>query len=254
MSKTRFTFLVIGLVYLLIALFSVFPWLEISENILFGLSLTSLLISIGDTIDKLAILAIYINLFEFTLYITSDYLTQRINENMTKFIKIDVYNIRLGLDNLRFNINEVPQHPADFQSRMIFSVAYRSSQCLFLAGIASFIFIPFLNFDFYINGISRILTICAFAFMCINIFLGDMQQHYFELRNNCELDKHTIIEDSYPGFKSYYVFRMEHNKAYNEQKQAEETARYNDETSENTTNHGDTKEEDNTEENSEEGK
>jgi hypothetical protein len=209
-------------VYLGIAVGSILNWFSVSNNVLLGLSIASLFISLGDTVDKLVGICIWRNIYEYSLYVTSCYLTEKIDNNVLPSISIDAYNVRLNIDGLRTNKQKVPSEPLKYQNKKRFGLFGLISKILFIIGIAIFVLSPFVIVDFNINDLSKTITIFAFAFMCINIFLGDYQQDIINSKNNCEMDKHLIIEAAFPGFINYYINRTQHSEAFSSSQKKKE--------------------------------
>jgi hypothetical protein len=120
MNKSKYIFCILGAVYLGIAVGSILNWFSVSNNVLLGLSIASLFISLGDTVDKLVGICIWRNIYEYSLYVTSCYLTEKIDNNVLPSISIDAYNVRLNIDGLRTNKQKVPSEPLKYQNKKRF--------------------------------------------------------------------------------------------------------------------------------------
>lgn len=228
MNKTEYTFLVFGTVYFIIAICTSINLFCVNSNVLLGLSLTSLFISIEDITRKSISIKLWRNLYEYTLYIASDYITQQIENGVTPNANIDLYNIRMNINNNRINTEVIPEHPSRYQSKRFLRILNRISNGSFIFSIASFIILPFLEIDSDISKVSQIITLFAFSFICIGIFLGDYQQKIANSRASFENNDNLIIDASFPGYMNYYVFRTNHYESYSVQMQLEEKKKHDD--------------------------
>ena len=221
MTKSKYVFFVLGIVYLGIALGSFFSVISINNNVLLGLSVSSCLISAGELVNSVGSFFSCRNSFCYSLKYTSEYLSFRIANNIQPRTNVDVYNIKFGIDEALANRKAI--HPVEYDKKKVFPVLRLISRVLFIIGIACFILVPFINHEFNTQTASRVITIVAFAFMCLDIGVNDLVQETVSEKIRFEYDKVVIIDDAFTGFTNDYYYHLQHYTAYSEtQKKVEE--------------------------------
>ena len=218
MNKSKFTFCILGIVYFGIAIGSLLSNSIVTNNVVLGLSITSLLISFGDTIDTLCSVFMLRNAYNFALDATVEFLNQKIQYNIQPAINVDVRNIRSGIEGLKTSKAKSIKHPSIYQKNRLFRYASIISTVLFILSIAVFILMPFFPESVYDEKASRIITIFAFAFICMSIFLNDWRQEIDSAKNRFENETQAIINSAYIDYITAYQGQMQHYEAYTEQK------------------------------------
>lgn len=207
MKKSSFVFLILSIVYSFIALGYLFGIITIHINIVLGLSLTALLISISDILNKIVLYRVLENEYQTILYYTVTFLDIKIQG---KQVNNQIMNIRNFKDALSVykNKNYTLIHPQEFNNNRLNSVLNNISIVMFVLGISVFIITPFIdNYD-YFERIATPITILAFAAMCLGLYIDDGIQSIHEKRNNLLQDKHILVQASYPDFYAYYNSMM----------------------------------------------
>lgn len=227
MTKSRFMFFVLGMAYMGIAIGSILSIFTIDNNVLLGLSVSSCLISIGELVSNIGSYFMCRNSFCYSLKYTSDYLNNRIESHVQPRTNVDVYNIKYGIDETL--AGRKTSHPVEFDKKKVFSVLRTVSQGLFIFGIVGFVLIPFANREINTQTASRIITIIAFAFMCLNIGVNDRVQETVSAKANFDNDKVLIVDDAFSGFLNDYYYHLLHYTSYNAQLELTNEAKEKDE-------------------------
>lgn len=214
MTKSRFVFFILGIAYLGIAIGSLLSIFSINNNVLLGLSISSCLISVGELVNSIGSYFSCRNSFCYSLHYASDFLKNCIDNNVQPKTNVDTYNIKFGIDETLSGRKSC--HPVEYDKKRIFPILRAASQGLFILGIVCFILIPFANHEINTQTASRIITIVAFAFMCLNIGVNDWTQETISAKMRFEYDKVVIIDDAFDGFTNGYYYHLQHYTAYNE--------------------------------------
>lgn len=214
MNKSRSIFFILGLAYIGIAIGSKLSLFEINNNILLGLSLSSLLISLGDITNNCCGLFIVHNDYNYILNIASEYLTRYINQGTRPMTYIDVYNVRKSVDELVTKKHAL--HPVEYKEKRVFKIMQAISKGFFVIAVTAFVVIPFVKQELDVWGFSQIITLFAFAFVCINVALTDRISEIGSNRMSFEFDKQVIIDNAFPGYLNDFYTRMQHVEAYQE--------------------------------------
>lgn len=214
MTKSRFVFFILGIAYLGIAIGSLLSIFSINNNVLLGLSISSCLISAGELINSIGSYFSCRNSFYYSLHYASEFLKNCIEKQIQPKTNVDVYNIKFGVDETLSEHKSC--HPVEYDKKRIFPILRTVSQGLFMLGIVCFIIIPFANHEINTQTASRIITIVAFAFMCLNIGVNDWIQETISAKTRFEYDRVVIIDDAFDGFTNGYYYHLQHYTAYNE--------------------------------------
>lgn len=219
MSKSKNVFFILGIVYLAVALGSVCPnFIVINDNVLLGLSASSCLISFGELLNNSGSFFICRNSFRYSLHFTSDYLDSCIKDGKKARTDVDVYNIKLNVDETLSNKKSI--HPVIYAKNRVFKYLKAIQQLSFVCGISFFILMPFANINLSTQVATRTITITAFAFVCLNIAVSDRIQEVVSAQARFESDKVLIIEDAFSGFTSEYYYHLQHHVLYSKRQEA----------------------------------
>lgn len=219
MSRSKNVFLVFSIVYIGVALGGAFSLLSITENVLLGLSISSLFISLADSINSYFRNEMIRNDYNYSLSIASEYLQHRIDEGQLSVGNFDICNIKYGIDMLKSQAISI--HPVEFSKKKRFMVGNVISTAFFVIGIASFVFLPFIKTGAN-NSLASCVTVIAFASMCGNIYLNELQN---EISNNKFLfdnDKQSLIAALFPNYMYEYTIRTQHLASYNKSQNEKE--------------------------------
>ena len=227
MKRAKYMFLVLPIAYILIAIGKAVSFLDVNNNILLGLSLTSLLLSIGDSISIISSYRIVQNSLEYSLSWLSRRLGERIEENTVDTIHYDVYNIKAGIDNIK-SVKKESIHPIEYSKRKAVVFFQHVPIVFFGLAILCFVIIPFVKKDITNNSAPQYLTIVAFAVMCLNIYLDEETTELNWTVNFLNGDKLILVNSACPGILVEYFNHMQHymssQKLEEEMKQLQKTA------------------------------
>lgn len=203
MKKSKFVFVILAAVYVLMALLYPFDVLKIGDNLLFALSVSALLISASDVINKVGAFLFTSNTYNAYLKITIDFLDQMIKGGYTNTRNINVRNIKENYDEL-LKKNYSFCHPRDYAKKRLLVIINAITLILFILGITAFIIIPFIDTNITGTKITPIITILAFASMALSLFfdelIGEKQTEIDALIS----EKHLAINADYPTFRNYF--------------------------------------------------
>ena len=212
MNKSKGIFYILGFAYIGIAIGSMLSFFDVNGNVLLGLSISSLLISLGDFSSNIRTLYIERNNLNYSLDLACDILTNYINAGKTPQTQIDVYNVKKSLDALKTQRKAIM--PSDYENKKTISFLNITSKGLFFLSIPIFIVVPFVKQALSIEILSQTITLFAFTFMCINIAINERYSDINQTRLNFENDKLLIIENAYPGYIPAFYTRLQHAEAY----------------------------------------
>lgn len=211
MKKSKYIFIILFIIYLLIGILSPLDVLNIGDNLLFALSAAALFVSASDVISKVHIYRNTSNSYYAALKITIDFLDNKIKCNQTSNLVINVRNVKGNLEILQKK-NYKFCHPDDYMKKKSNSALNTFSLLLFIAGISSFIFIPFIKKDISNSAITSVITILAFAAMSLSLFLDEIIIEKQTDYNNLINEKHLLIQGSFWDFQNYFQTNMFYRK------------------------------------------
>lgn len=224
MYKSKHIFLILACVYIGIAIGGLRSIVTISSNVLFGLSLSTLLIAMSDAINKFCGIKILKNEYNYSISIASAFLQRKIDAGIVTSGNFDVCNIKANVDELKDTPKTDTMHPNEFRKKTGFKIIKFISMGLFVVGIASFLVTPFSKAN-ESDTFSTYITIFAFAIMCISIFCDDIKDALQRDMKLFEWDKVCLIAALFPDFMFEYNSRKEHLTSYTEmERQMQEAA------------------------------
>ena len=219
MNRTKYVFLIFAFIYAGVAVGGMFSILVINESVLLGLSISSLFISLADAINNYCRIRALRNDYNYALSVASDYLQNRIEEGCLSVGNFDVCNIKYGIDVLKTCAN--PVHPVEYNKKKFLKYGNVTSTVIFAIGIASFVILPFIRTGTEI-GIARFITVIAFASMCGNLFLNDLENDIIQNKYLFDSDKQSLISSLFPNYMNEYLFCTQHLASFNEAKKKKE--------------------------------
>lgn len=211
MKKSKFVFIIMAVIYFAVAIADGFGWLTITNNILLGLSLSALFSSISDIFANFVWKNALANEFAFMTQITSDFLSEKITQNVYSSI-INIRNVKLGVENMS-NKCQTAVHPSDYHKLKRNTVINTISMGCFILSIAAFILFPFFP-PINLPTISMILTLMAFAAMCFNLYMGETISELVEEKNSFMNNTHVLIQIAYPDFSDSFNLQMNYHEDY----------------------------------------
>lgn len=141
MRKSQYVFIIMAVAYIVIAILNLREWVTVSENILFGLSMSALFSSLSDIFSNIVGKRIYQNEFDYIIKITSDFLAEKISNNPLNSL-IDIRNVKQNVENISKGYKKAV-HPNEYCKRKVNVLINISSQICFILSITVFILAPF---------------------------------------------------------------------------------------------------------------
>ncbi len=207
MKKSKFVFIILAIVYAVMALLYPFDILNIGDNLLFALSFSALLLSTSDVVSKFAGYLCISNTYNADLKTTIDFLDLKIKDGFTNNKTINVRNVKANCKDL-LKKDYKYCHPDDYTHKTSIKVQNNISMVLFVLGIAAFIIFPFISYNMTNTKITSIITIFAFAAMALSLFIDELIVEKQSSINILINEKHLAIIAEYPDFKSYFETHM----------------------------------------------
>ncbi|SFT33450.1 hypothetical protein SAMN02910301_0414 [Lachnospiraceae bacterium XBD2001] len=207
MKQSKFIFIILAVIYVTMAIASPFKILRISENLLFALSVSALLISMSDVINKACDYMCAQNAFNANMRIAIDFLDGKISAGYIPSRCINVRNVRENYNSF-LKKDYVFCHPSEYVKKPWIRVLSEISFILFVLGIAAFIIIPFLAIELVNGVVTTIVTFSAFAAMALGLFFDELIGEKNADINALMNEKHLIIYAEYPDFRTYYEMHM----------------------------------------------
>lgn len=202
MKKSHFVFLIMACVYLAIAVLSFAEIIVVSDNILLGLSIAALLMSLSDIFEGCYLYKAGRNELRFICLFTSNVLKERIS------FGANLNNNLVSIGNVKKNVEqfvshyELGVHPSEYWKNKKNYILHKISVLCFVLSIAGFLSTPFLP-SVSVKGVSMLLTLLAFSVMCLNLFVSECVSEISEKRNSFFNNTQIIIEAICPGFSGY---------------------------------------------------
>ncbi len=134
-NRSKFIFLILAIVYCFLAIGKNLGFLLINENVLFGLSVTSLLITLGDVFGTIDDIFLWRNDYNYSLKVASDFLQERISKGCFTIRSFDVCNIKEGIDQLKSNNS--PIHPLKYIKKRRHTILSFISTVFFVGSVRS---------------------------------------------------------------------------------------------------------------------
>lgn len=211
MRKSQYVFLIMAVAYIVIAILNLKEWVTVSENILFGLSMSALFSVLSDIFSNIVSKCIYQNEFNYIIKVTSGFLAEKTSNNPLNSL-IDFRNVKLNIENMSKGYNKAV-HPNEYCKRKINVLINISSQICFVLSIAVFILAPF-PLSLFQNAYSVLLTLIAFAAMCFNLYIGEIIADIIQKKTHFFNDTQLIIQITYTDFMDFLNSRLYHYENY----------------------------------------
>lgn len=205
MKKSKHIFAIMAVTYVVIAIASSLQWIIVSENILFGLSMSALFSALSDIMENGANILTNRNEFDYIIHITSSFLEMKISQNQYSSM-INTRNVKLGVESMSKGY-KAAKHPNEYCQGKCIKFWNISSQIFFILSIAVFILVPFFSMisdQFY----SVVLTLSAFSAMCLNLYFEEYLANIIEKKNSFLNKEQIIIQMAYPDFSQFLAFRI----------------------------------------------
>lgn len=203
MKKTRGIFLILVIVYMLIGTMGAAGIISVGSNLLFGLAVSSLLMSVSDIMDDAVLMKKGVNEYRFLLKCTTAFLDQELGEDTDRFMKNPTLcTVKQELVNTKVNF-EKAEHPVQFERRQLFAVTERLAAVLFALSIAAFILVPFVNQEWFSARASILMTVWAFAALCMDLYVQELISDTEDARHIFWNQTQLMLQSTYPEFPGY---------------------------------------------------
>ena len=206
MKKSKYIFLILCFVYVVMGLLYPSDILHIGDNLLFGLSGSALLISTSDVVGKISNYLCIANTYYADIQTTIDFLDSKIQGDKSTYL----FNLRNVQENYKLlqKRKYIFFHPHDYPKRFLIKALNCISLVLFVIGISAFIIIPFIAPNLTVTIITPIMTMFAFAAMALGLFLDEINIQKQEDINLLLNEKHILIQAAYSDFRPYFESHM----------------------------------------------
>ena len=211
MSKSKLIFIVLFISYIVIAILNAFEILSVGSIVLFGLSLSALLTSLSDAVNGLISVLWQKNQMNYIAKCTIAFIEQKLNSEAPKSINIaDIANIRKNLENQNPHYLKSVHTSVFFDRKRIKSLQIIT--CLLdICSVLSFIVTPFIKVQqANLADISVFITLCAFGFMCLNIYISEIQNDNSKKQSDFYNSEHLFINSTYPDFATFLDSQLNH--------------------------------------------
>ena len=204
MTKSKFLFLVIAIVYICVGVLNCFEILRIGTNIYAALSITALFLSLGDVFEKIHGYLYNTNLVRAEKKVEIDFLNQKLEGN--------IYSTHLNIRNTIENIKEddiaiskyVFCHPVYYTKRKHMKTISALSTACFVVGMAAFIILPLVKANIISEDIISVISVFAFSIMMVGMYIDERILEKQVKYNNLVNEKSAIIRDSFADFDAYH--------------------------------------------------
>lgn len=209
MRKSQYVFIIMAVAYIVIAILNLREWVTVSENILFGLSMSALFSSLSDIFSNIVGKRIYQNEFDYIIKITSDFLAEKISNNPLNSL-IDIRNVKQNVENISKGYKKAV-HPNEYCKRKVNVLINISSQICFILSITVFILAPFhFPLSLFQNSYSVLATLIAFAAMCFNLYIEEIIADIIQKKTHFFNDTQLIIQIAYTDFMDFLNSHLYH--------------------------------------------
>lgn len=203
MKKTRGIFLILVIVYMMIGSMGCLDIISVGNNLLFGLAVSTLLMSVSDIMDDVVLRRKGVNEYGFLLKCTANYLEQELGEDSERFIKNPALcTVKQELINTKVDY-EAAVHPLQFDRRQVFLVTGKLSAVLFALSVAAFILVPFVNQEWFSARASVLMTVWAFAALCMDLYVQELISDTDDERQAFWSQTQLMLQTACPEFPAY---------------------------------------------------
>lgn len=222
MKKSQFIFLIMAVIYSVVALLDGFGWLTITENVLLGLSLSALLSALSDIFYNIGWRKVTINEFNYIIRVTVKFLSEKQADNVPiSNPNINICAVRQYIKGLSKNYTNA-LHPAEYDKKASVVALKACSQISFILSMAAFILVPLLSLSPH-GTFSTFLTLGAFSLMCLNLYMAETIADLLNRRNDDFMNKEQlIIQTAYPDFYGFLSSQLSFAEEYAPAEEAQE--------------------------------
>lgn len=203
--KSKFVFLILFLGYVFVAIGDLIGFVTSGQEILFGLSLSALLMSLSDCITGLKIGLFQRNEMGYITKCSSRFIEDKLKKKICPANQsVNIRNVKKNLEEENPNFKK-SKHPNEFNTLIMMKTLKFIEILFFSISILAFVVSPFFSIPSeVIEKATIIITLFAFGFMCLNIFISELNTELNKKRmifiNNTQIH----IDSAYTGF-SYWL-------------------------------------------------
>lgn len=201
MRKSKYVFLILSLLYVLIYILNILHIVIINESIMLGLTSSAFFMSLSDVCNNILICRITRNELGYMCYLTGNILQEHISSGITETPLVNVINLKNNVEQLVPNYKE-KIHPNKFYMSQINKILRVLENVCLVLSISFFILTPYLAVIVY-QQISICLTLLAFSTMCFNIFIMEKIGDYLERKNNFMNNTQIIIQSFFQDLRNF---------------------------------------------------
>lgn len=198
MRKSKYVFLILAVLYVLIYFLDILKMVTVDENIMLGLTFSAFFMSLSDVCNNIVIYRITRNELGYICYITSNILQEYISSGTKETPLVNVINLKKNVERLVPDY-KVKIHPNKFCMNWINKMLGILGNGCFILSIAFFVLTPYLAVNLN-QQISICLTLLAFSVMCFNTFISEKAEDYLDKKSNFMNDKQIVIKSFVPEF------------------------------------------------------
>lgn len=203
--KSKFVFLILFFGYVFIAIGDLFAFVTSGQEILFGLSLSALLMSLSDCATGVTIGLCQRNEMRYITKCSSRFIEDKLKKKVFPVNQgINIRNVKKNLEeeNPKF---EISKHPNEFKTNILVKLLKKIEIIFFAISIFAFVVSPFFSIPSeVIEKATIIITLFAFGFMCLNIFIAELNDELSKRKMNFINNTQIHINSVYTDF-SYWL-------------------------------------------------
>ena len=204
MNKSKYVFLIMFFGYITIAVLKAFNVTSVGDEILLGLSLCAMTMSLSDCVLISKVILIKANQSKYIAKVTSIFINTKLEQNN------QFYSTSVNIRNVKKNIEltnkgyEKSQHPALYDNKKLIKLLRIIEIILFTISIFIFVMTPFAKISVETSTKATVfITLVAFGFMCLNIFLSEIDAKKSEKIHNFFNNSQIIINSVFPDFSNF---------------------------------------------------
>lgn len=205
MSKSKSVFLIMFLGYVTVALLNVFNVTSVGDQVLLGLSLCAMTMSISDCISIAKVILLKTHHLKYMAKVTTKFIDTKLKQS------IQIHNTIVNIRNVKKNIEmtnngyEKSKHPSLYEKKITIKIISAMENLLFTIAIFIFVMTPFTCINIGISSkVTVLITLLAFGFMCLNVFLSEIDARKTEKINSFFNNTQVIINTVFSDF-SYFL-------------------------------------------------
>ena len=198
--KSKFVFLILFFGYVFIAIGDLIGFVTSGQEILFGLYLSALLMSLSDCATGVTIGLCQRNEMGYITKCSSRFIEDKLRKKVFPVNQgVNIRNVKKNLEEENPNFKK-SKHPNEFNTIMLVKSLKILEILFFAISILAFVVSPFLSIPLdVIERATIVITLFAFGFMCLNIFISELNGELSKRRmlfiNNTQIHINSVYTD-----------------------------------------------------------